>query len=188
MFKAAFLDRDGVINRKAPEGAYITRWEDMVFLSGVVEGIQALRKAGFRIIVISNQRCVAKGLLTASDLEALNRRMCETLAAQGAVIDAAYFCPHDYDPPCKCRKPAPGLLLDAADDYQIDLKESWMIGDSAIDMAAGRSAGCKTALVQGPEGSTDELVDLVTRSLLEAAQQILKYEEGRRFCTCVASS
>jgi len=176
--KAVFLDRDGVINRKAPEGEYVTRWEEIVFLPGVAQAILTLRRAGYHIIVISNQRCVAKGLLTADDLDTLHRRMCETLAAGGAIIDAAYYCPHEKHTSCACRKPAPGLLLEAATNHNIDLKSSWMIGDSASDIEAGRSAGCKTALLQDGEGVPEVSADLVAKSLLEAARQILKLQDA----------
>jgi len=174
MFRAAFLDRDGVINRKAPEGKYITRWEEMVFLPGVVAAIISLRQAGYRIIVISNQRCVAKGLISAEDLDALHRKMCETLAAEGAVIDAAYYCPHETHTSCHCRKPAPGLLLEAASNHQIDLNASWMIGDSPSDIEAGRRAGCKTALLRDPEHEERFPADVVAASLLGATSQILR--------------
>jgi len=177
MSKAVFLDRDGVINRKAPEGEYVTRWEDMVFLPGVVEAIRAVRHAGFLVIVISNQRCVAKGLLSVGDLDSLHRRMCEKLAADGAVINAVYYCPHDSLPPCTCRKPAPGLLLEAARDQHIDLASSWMIGDTAGDVEAGRKAGCKTVRLQEPTEPADPDVDLVASSLADAAAQILQGEE-----------
>jgi len=187
-YKAAFLDRDGVINRKAPEGKYVTRWEEMIFLPGVALAILTLRRAGFRIIVISNQRCVAKGLLTADDLDVLHRRMCETLAAEGAIIDAAYYCPHETHTQCTCRKPAPGLLLEAAANHQIDLKASWMIGDSGSDIEAGRGAGCKTALLQDGEGTPGVPADLVATSLLEAARQILKLQEAQLSCPSVAIS
>src|SRR5437764_1430871 len=109
--KAAFLDRDGVINQKAPEGAYITRWEDVKFLPGVDEAIAQLNRAKWLVIIISNQRCVARGLISISELEALHRRMSDWLVARGATIDAIYYCPHEKtDPPCDCRKPAPGML------------------------------------------------------------------------------
>lgn len=181
--KAAFLDRDGVINRKAPEGSYVTRWEEMIFLPGVAQAILTLRRAGYRIIVISNQRCVAKGLLTAEDLDALHRRMCETLAAEGAVIDAAYYCPHEKHTSCHCRKPAPGLLLEAASNHQIDLKSSWMIGDSTSDVEAGRSAGCRTVLVREGDEAHGAAADLVAKSLLEASKQIVKMHDAILSCT-----
>lgn len=175
MKKAAFLDRDGVINRKLPEGQYVTRWEEMHFLPGVPEAIALLTKAGFCILVVSNQRCVAKGLVTVSDLEGIHRRMCRELAAQGALITEVYYCPHENDPPCGCRKPAPGLLLTAAREHGIDLNGSWMIGDSDIDVEAGRRAGCRTVQITKEE-ATGSGANLRTGTLLDAARQILNNE------------
>ena len=145
MNKAAFLDRDGVINRKPPEGQYVTTLEDFQFLPEVAEAIVSLNRAGFKVIVVSNQRCVAKGLITTYDLDLMHQWMCRKLAVSGAVIDYIYYCPHEKQPPCSCRKPAAGMLLTAARDHEIDLAASWMIGDSDSDVEAGRSAGCKTA-------------------------------------------
>jgi D-glycero-D-manno-heptose 1,7-bisphosphate phosphatase len=141
MNKAAFLDRDGVINRKAPEGKYIMRWEEMQFLPGVAEAIGLLNRAGFLVIVVTNQRCVAKGLIAPAELEAMHEKMRVELACAGSTLDAVYFCPHELEPPCMCRKPQPGLLLEAARDHNIDLLSSWMIGDSEIDVEAGRRGG-----------------------------------------------
>src|SRR5215467_10342099 len=121
MRRAAFLDRDGVINRKAPEGEYVTRWEEVEILPGAAEAIVLLNQSGLCAVVVSNQRCVAKGLITAAELEALHRRMCEALGSAGATVDAVYFCPHETEPPCRCRKPQPGMLFDAARDHGIDL-------------------------------------------------------------------
>src|SRR5215831_6533466 len=109
MRKAAFLDRDGVINRKAREGEYVTRWEEMEILPEVGKAIALLNQAGFLVIVVTNQRCVAKGLITTGELEVLHRRMLEALANDGARIDAIYYCPHEAQPPCRCRKPKPGM-------------------------------------------------------------------------------
>src|ERR1039458_1000765 len=174
MNKAAFLDRDGVINVKAPEGQYVTRWEEVRFLPGVATAISRLNKSGFRVIVISNQRCVAKGLVTSAEVEALNQRICKELAGLGAVIDAVYFCPHDTEPPCDCRKPAPGMLLQAAREHQIDLGASWMIGDSEADVAAGKNAGCTTVLIGRRESSTANPPDLFADSILDATEKILE--------------
>jgi D-glycero-D-manno-heptose 1,7-bisphosphate phosphatase len=183
MNKAAFLDRDGVINRKAPEGQYVTRWEEVEFLPGVASAISMLNRAGFRVIVVSNQRCVAKGLVTTEEVEALHKKICRELADQGAVIDAVYFCPHEAghgsgheSPPCSCRKPAPGMLLTAAKDHQIDLHASWMIGDSAADVAAGKSAGCRTVLIGRIDNSAAAAPDFVAQSLLDATQKILELD------------
>jgi D-glycero-D-manno-heptose 1,7-bisphosphate phosphatase len=177
MNRAAFLDRDGVINRKAREGEYVTRWEEMQILPGVVEAIALLNRAGFRVIVISNQRGVAKGLITAADLEALHRQLCEELVRAGATIDAIYYCPHESEPPCRCRKPKPGLLFDAAHEHNLDLAASWMIGDSRSDIEAGCNAGCKTVLLIGRNDSVAGEPDMVAVSLLEGVQQVLRREE-----------
>src|SRR5271168_5259751 len=114
MSRAVFLDRDGVINQPPPEGEYVTRWEDFHVLPGVVEGIALLNRAGFAVIVVTNQRCVAKGLMTVADLEKMHGRMTDVLARAGATIDETFYCPHELNPPCGCRKPAPGMLLRAA--------------------------------------------------------------------------
>jgi D-glycero-D-manno-heptose 1,7-bisphosphate phosphatase len=178
MNKAAFLDRDGVINRKAPtEDEYITRWEEMHIIPGVVEAIALLNRAGFRVIVVSNQRCVAKGLVTTSELDAMHQRMCRELGTVGAKIDGVYYCPHEEQPPCSCRKPEPGMLFAAADEHHVDLTSSWMIGDSEKDVEAGRSAGCRTARILGAEARADGNADVLARSLLEAVHQILRLEE-----------
>ena len=178
MNKAAFLDRDGVINRKAPtEDEYITCWEEMHILPGVVEAIALLNQADFRVIVVSNQRCVAKGLLTIEELNSLHQRMCRELAAVGAKIDGVYYCPHEEDPPCSCRKPEPGMLFAAAGDHHIDLASSWMIGDSEKDVGAGRTAGCRTARILRPNVSADGKADVIARSLLEAVHAILRMQE-----------
>lgn len=180
MNKAAFLDRDGVINRKAPEGQYVTRWEEVEFLPGVATAISMLNKAGFRVIVVSNQRCVAKGLVTIGEVEVLHQKISRELADQGAVIDAVYFCPHEAGresgPACDCRKPAPGMLLTAAKDHQIDLHVSWMIGDSPADVAAGKSAGCRTVFIGRVNNSAAAAPDLVAPSLLDAAKTILELD------------
>ena len=173
MKKAAFLDRDGVINKKRPEGEYVTNWGEFEFLPGVGEAIALLAKAGFEAIIISNQRCVAKGLLTPAELQSIHQRMCGELALQGAAITDGYYCPHDLQPACNCRKPAPGMLLQAAEEHGIDLANSWMIGDSEIDIKAGKAAGCRTARIFNTElAATD--ADIIASSLLDAVQQILR--------------
>lgn len=185
MSKAVFLDRDGVINRKAPEGQYVTRWEDFHVLPGVVEGISLLNRAGFCVIVVTNQRCVAKGLLTAADLEKIHQQMSTLLARSGATIDAIYYCPHEVEQFCNCRKPASGMLFEAAISRDIELPASWMIGDSDIDVEAGKNAGCRTVLLLMRNKTADKLelhgagryhADIVAPSLLDAVRQILRYE------------
>jgi D-glycero-D-manno-heptose 1,7-bisphosphate phosphatase len=180
MTRAAFLDRDGVVNRKAPEGQYIIRWEDLEILPGVARAIAEFNEAGFRVIIVSNQRCVAKGLITESQLEALHTKMCETLSAAGAAINAIYYCPHDLHPPCDCRKPRPGMLREAAREHGIDLDASWMIGDTAMDVEAGQRAGCKTAIVADNRDAANSKADVWGTSLLDVTHQILQQRDPFR--------
>jgi D-glycero-D-manno-heptose 1,7-bisphosphate phosphatase len=176
--RAIFLDRDGVINRKAPEGSYVTRWEDFEFLPGIVEAIAEINKAGLRVIVISNQRCVAKGLITIDRLGRLHQQMSGSLAECGARIDAIYYCPHDIDARCRCRKPEPGMIQDAGRDHQIELADSWMVGDSELDIQAGKRAGCKTALVLNAKGNQGAGygADFVGNRVLDVVMHILDYQ------------
>lgn len=178
MNKAAFLDRDGVINRKAPtEDEYLTRWEKIEILPGVPQAIALLNLADFRVILVSNQRSVAKGLITAAELDSIHERMCDELARAGAIIHGVYYCPHELQPPCSCRKPQPGMLLQAARTHDIDLTASWMIGDSDRDVEAGKNAGCRTIRLLRDNETGNSNADAVARSLLEATRLILTREE-----------
>jgi D-glycero-D-manno-heptose 1,7-bisphosphate phosphatase len=185
MNKAVFLDRDGVINEKPEEGEYITSWDDFHILPGVAAGIALLNKAGYKVVVVTNQRCIAKDQLSVTDLEKIHERMSQTLSRAGAKLDGIYYCPHDYQPSCNCRKPAPGMLLEAARVHGIDLGSSWMIGDSDTDMQAGKSVGCKRARVSAERekhetgGNTPDIVgqvEIKASSLLDSARQILKWD------------
>jgi D-glycero-D-manno-heptose 1,7-bisphosphate phosphatase len=180
VIKGVFLDRDGVINRKPPEGDYVTRWEDFQILPGVTEGIAQLNRAGFRVIVVTNQRCIAKGLITVPELELMHERMLHLLAQAGATISAIYYCPHEAEPVCQCRKPAPGMLLEAAREHGIDLGASWMIGDSESDIQAGKNAGCKTARLCESKSGTAAFAsaDIFAPSLLSAIGQILQWQNS----------
>ncbi len=185
MSRAVFLDRDGVINQRPVEGEYVTRWDDFHILPGVAEGIALLNRADFSVIVVTNQRCVAKGLMTEADLQKMHERMTNILARAGANIAATYYCPHEIEPRCDCRKPAPGMLLTAARSRGIDLRASWMIGDSDNDVEAGVNAGCKTARVIATVATSSETARISeatitaginASSLLDAIRQILKQE------------
>jgi D-glycero-D-manno-heptose 1,7-bisphosphate phosphatase len=181
MPKAVFLDRDGVLNRKASEGQYITAWEQVEFLSGVAEALRELRQAGYLVIVATNQRAVAKNRLALADLESIHRKMQQALAAEGAKIDAFFYCPHDENANCACRKPQPGMLLEAARERRISLSRSWMIGDAPSDVEAGRAAGCRTIWIRRPdfEGSESPRADFTANSLREAAHWILTADPAR---------
>jgi histidinol-phosphate phosphatase family protein len=175
MNKAIFLDRDGVINQKPKEGEYITSWAEFHLLPGAAEGIAQLNRAGYLTVVVTNQRCVAKGLLSAPKLEKIHQQMSQALLQANAKLDGIYYCPHDYEAECDCRKPAPGMLLEAARRHNIDLGSSWMIGDSEIDMQAGVNAGCKTAHVHSG-WETSGRGDITASSLLDSVRQILEWD------------
>ena len=182
MNKAVFLDRDGVINGKAPGDGYITRWEDFKILPGVAEAIRRLRDAGFLVIVVTNQRCVAKGLLSETGLREIHRKMVATLRRQRAAIDAVYYCPHEGEENCDCRKPRPGMILQAAQEHQIDLSSSWIVGDDCRDVETGKAAGCRTILLAGPPAAIHSApqADFVVSSLNEAVENIVN--QSPLFC------
>ena len=175
-----FLDRDGVINRKPPEGAFISQWSDFHFLPGAESALAALNHSGRRVIVVSNQRGIALGYYTAADVQALHARLHEHLGAHGARIDAFYYCPHDKEQ-CDCRKPGPGLFLQAFRDFkEASPASSVMIGDSLSDIEAARRLGIHSIFIQGdPEtrkpgaDKAVALADAVSGSLLRAVEEYL---------------
>ena len=162
---AAFLDRDGVLNVRAAEHHYVCAVEDFEWLPGAVR-------------VVSNQRGLARGLVSEQTLRDIEARIQDALEPHGCRIEAFRYCPHDHDARCACRKPQPGLLLDAAAELDLELAASWMIGDSASDIAAGRAAGCRTALVGGADPG-DGGADLVAGSLDAASELILARRPSR---------
>lgn len=159
MKPAVFLDRDGTINQ---EKEYLYRIEDFEFVPGAPEAIRMLNAAGLFVVVVTNQSGVARGYYTEADVEALHRHIDVELASYGARVDAWLYCPHhptvngSYAAPCGCRKPLPGMLLEAADRYGIDLTASVMIGDKRADLEAGRAAGCRQILVRSGYGAGEE--------------------------------
>lgn len=143
-----FLDRDGVLNEKMPEGHYVTRWEEFRVLPGVPEGIARLNQAGIGVIVVSNQRGIARGLYTTADLDGIHARFQELLRSRGARVDAFFACPHDKDQ-CDCRKPLTGLYDQARARFaEISPTTSVMIGDSLGDMEFGRQLGMATLFIE----------------------------------------
>jgi len=144
-----FLDRDGVLNQKLPEGRYVTSISEFHILPGVPEAIARLNRAGLRVIVVSNQRGIALGLYTAEDVRSIHSAFQSTLKARGAYVDAFYFCPHDKAG-CDCRKPLPGLFEQALAGFpDISAQSSAMIGDSWSDIEFGRRLGMFTIFIDG---------------------------------------
>ncbi len=173
--KAAFLDRDGVINVRLPGGAYVTRREEFVFCEGVAEALRLLQEKGFLLIVVTNQRGIGRGLMSVKDLDDVHRGMKEELAREGVTLDALYFCPHNLDDDCDCRKPRPGMLRAAMKSFAIDRERSIMIGDSETDIEAGRAAGVGGVLIV-PEGEEAPAGFRTSPSLLAAAREITRDE------------
>lgn len=138
---AAFLDRDGVLNHRIPGDTYVTCPDELEVLPHVPEAIRTLRARGYRIVVFTNQRGVARGFMTLDDLARVHAKLRRVLAEADAPLDAIYFCPHDNGDGCACRKPLPGMLLDAARDLDLDLPRSVLVGDTPRDLAAGEAAG-----------------------------------------------
>lgn len=154
--RAVFLDRDGTIN---VEKGYVHRIEDFEFIPGVPQAVRLLREAGFLVIVVTNQSGVARGYYPLDAVHRLHRHMDSELAKFGTAVDAYYICPHfpegavdEYSKACVCRKPLPGMLMEAARDFSIDLASSYMIGDHLSDVEAGLKAGCRPMFVTSGHG------------------------------------
>jgi D-glycero-D-manno-heptose 1,7-bisphosphate phosphatase len=140
-----FLDRDGVINENRSD--YVKSWSEFRFLPGSKEALRQLTRAGHRILVCTNQACIARGILPVATVEDIHKRMLAEIARDGGSIEKVYYCPHGKDDGCFCRKPRPGMLLRARDELSIDMSDALFIGDSITDMRAGRAAGIPTLLV-----------------------------------------
>ena len=153
--KAIFLDRDGTINKYV---GFLRKEEEFELLPGVADAIKKINKSGYLAVVVTNQPVIARGEVTFEGLETIHNKMETLLGKEGAYLDAIYFCPHhthsgyegevkELKIDCDCRKPKPGMLLKAAEDLNIDLSQSYMVGDGENDIKAGKAAGCKTVLL-----------------------------------------
>lgn len=184
--RAVFLDRDGTINE---EVNYLGRTDRFQLLPDAAEGIKILNALGLKIIVVTNQAGVARGYFTEATVRRLNRHMVQMLQAQGARIDAVYYCPYHpdaeigrYRSEADCRKPRPGMLVQAAQAHDLDLRASFLVGDKLTDLQAGRAVGCTTVLVRTGYGGAAErdlppdrtLADHVADTLFDAAQWIAR--------------
>lgn len=172
--KAVFLDRDGTINRYV---GFLRDIDDFELLDGVPDAIKIFRNLGYLVIVVTNQPVIARGEMTIEELEQVHKKMETLLGNEGTYIDDLFYCPHhpqkgfdgeipEYKVECNCRKPKPGMLLEAAEKYNIDLTSSWMVGDREADIEAGKNAGCKTCFLTedcgkdyGQKYTTNSLTD-----------------------------
>ncbi|WP_419661222.1 histidinol-phosphate phosphatase family protein [Desulfosarcina variabilis str. Montpellier] len=180
-----FIDRDGVINQDSPH--YIKSREEFFPLPGSIEAITRLSQAGIRVIVITNQSAVNRGMMSLAELQAIHQNLRAAVSDQGGRITDIFFCPHRPDEHCACRKPKPGLILAACQRHGIDLSHAVMIGDSAKDILAGQAAGCgRTVLVQTGNGQSalqaldqaGQVPDHVAVDLAAAADWILDQRHG----------
>lgn len=178
--RAIFLDRDGTINRYV---GFLTDIVGFQLLDGVPEAIRLINDSGYLAIVVTNQPVIARGEVSFEELDRIHCKMETLLGEKGAYLDAVYFCPHhpdkgfkneriEYKTDCTCRKPKPGMLLRAAEDFNIDLTASWMVGDGKNDILAGKAAGCKTALLGGNAYGQE----ITSGDLLRAVKKILSGE------------
>jgi D-glycero-D-manno-heptose 1,7-bisphosphate phosphatase len=175
--KCVFFDRDGVVNR-APESLYVERWEDFHLLPGFVDSLRRVKALGYEAVVVTNQKCVALGIVSASVVDDIHGRLRETLAREhGLDLLDIITCPHD-DGQCLCRKPQPGMLLEAARRHGLDLAQSWMIGDKERDIEAGHRAGCRTVLVAPGAGRTS--ADVRVADMTQLAGEIESIVRGER--------
>lgn len=152
MKPALFLDRDGVIIEN--RAAYVRSWEDVEFLPGALEALAALRASQYAIVIVTNQSAVGRGIITLAQAEAINRGVLDVIEKNGGRVDGVFTCPHAPGDNCQCRKPKPGLLLQAAEALDLDLSQSVMVGDAVSDLLAGQSAGIRrTFLVKTGRGA-----------------------------------
>lgn len=181
--KAVFLDRDGTINKYI---GFLRDLDDFELIDGVASAIKAINVSGYLAIVVTNQPVIARGEVSFEELQEIHNKMETLLGEQGAYVDAIYYCPHhphkgyegerpELKIECDCRKPKPGMLLQAAKDFNIDLEHSWMIGDGENDITAGKNAGCHTALITVDENDRGQEVSVT--SLYEFVERYICQEE-----------
>ena len=173
--KAVFLDRDGTINE---EVEFLHEPEKFKLLPNAVEGVKKMMALGYKIVIVTTQTGIGLGYFTKEDFYKVNRVMLKEFSKNGIVVDKIYFCPHNLNEQCDCRKPAIGLLERGRDELDIDLSQSYMVGDKTCDLLAGRNAGCKSVLVKtgwkGEDKQYDVKADFEAADLLAAAELIEK--------------
>ena len=184
---AVFLDRDGVINIDRTD--FVKSWEEFEFAPGSLEALAALSQTSYKIVVITNQSGIGRGLLTQETLEQMHARMIDRVGASGGRIDAIYYCPHAPGAGCECRKPAAGLFFEAARDLDIDLSLSWAIGDRHRDAEAANRAGVRAILLDrvlpDPNAVVESPVQFIRAADLFAAVQIIQNSAIAASCGAV---
>jgi D,D-heptose 1,7-bisphosphate phosphatase len=178
--KAIFIDRDGTINKYV---GFLRSKNDFELMEGVAKAVRKINESGYLAIVVTNQPVIARGEMGPEELQDIHNKMETLLGLEGAYLDGIYYCPHhphkgyegerlEYKIECECRKPKPGMLLRAAEDFNVDLSQSWMVGDGENDIKAGKAAGCMTALISHDEFSFGQ--NIFAGSLLEFVEYVMK--------------
>lgn len=170
--RVVFLDRDGTINKRPARACYIEKSEDFVWIPGAIEAIHLLKGNGFLVIIITNQPGIARGNLTEEMLRCIHEKMHADLLKERIDVDDIFYCPHNWDDGCFCRKPNPGMLFDAQKKYSLNLSECYLIGDDERDIMAGESAGCICRLVNDTYTVVDAVKEIIT---LEKKEKIHDY-------------
>ncbi|NLE46479.1 MAG: HAD-IIIA family hydrolase [Chloroflexi bacterium] len=184
MRRAVFVDRDGVICRNRKD--HVRNWEQFVFLPGALTGLARLAKSDLCVVVITNQAIVNRQIVPAEVVEEINDRMVRAVASAGGRVDEVMYCPHRPDEHCACRKPRPGLLLQAAEKLDLDLGNSYLVGDAQSDIQAGQSVGCACYLVLTGRGKRQLIQSLlrgqrgfkIASDLRAATEDILRRQRG----------
>ncbi len=184
--KALFLDRDGVICENRDD--YVKSWQEFVWIPGAKEALSRLRSHGYVAIVITNQSAIGRGIVSRETVDKIHQRMGKEVAETGGKIEKIYYCPHEPEEGCSCRKPEPGLLLKAAEDLKLDLRTSYLIGDKITDIEMGRKVGSRTIMVKTGKGQ-DQLADQaqwkikpdhIAQDLSEAVDLILRLDSAEK--------
>jgi len=185
MFSAVFLDRDGVLIENRSD--YVRDWSHVTMLPKVLTALSGFHREGFKIIVVTNQSAVGRGLMTFQTAQEINHLLVNTIKENGGMVDGVYMCPHKPQDLCNCRKPQPGLLLQAAQEFSLDLRSSWMVGDAWSDLFAGQSAGVQgTIMVRTGRGSIQLLETqpaelksfLVSEDLFDAFNIMMHFQKN----------
>lgn len=161
--KAIFLDRDGVINKNHSD--YVKDISELEILSNVEKSIKLLRDYGFIILVITNQSAINRGLTSDTKVQQIHDNIQNHLKTNNTYIDKFYYCPHRPDENCDCRKPQPGLILKAVDEFDIDLQKSWLIGDSESDIKAANAVNCRSIKIE-PGLNLENATNIILKSII----------------------
>lgn len=145
MQKTVFIDRDGVICENRAD--YVKDWTEFIFLPNALEALAELKQAGYRVVIVTNQSAVGRGFMSLETLQDIHERMITAIRQAGGEIEHVFYCPHQPEDSCDCRKPQPGMLKQAAELLQINLAETYMVGDAYSDIQAGQAVGCTSFLV-----------------------------------------